>query len=297
MSTTPITAFPLRAPDGAVLTAFRSWPQGRRPRAIVQVAHGMAEHFGRYRRLTQALVGAGYAVYGADHRGHGASAAVHGLGDFGPRGFQALVEDMAALSSVAEAETPNTPLVLLGHSMGSFAAQLYVLEHHRRLAGLVLSGTAATDALAEALASSGQAAGLAGFNTPFAPARTDFDWLSRDVAEVDAYVADPLCGFDLTEASLASVIATTAPARHDPRLARVGRDLPVLVISGELDPVTGPGQAFAETLIGSLRGAGLRRVEHRIWSGGRHEMFNETNRDEVVADLIAWLDLSLPGRA
>jgi alpha-beta hydrolase superfamily lysophospholipase len=250
----------------------------------------MAEHAGRYRRLGEALTGAGYAVYANDHRGHGASAAAHGLGEFGPGGFQSLVDDLAAVSRLAQAETPNTPLILLGHSMGSFAAQLYLLEHHARLRGLVLSGTAAADALAEAMAAAGQAAGPGAMNAAFAPARTDFDWLSRDEAEVDAYIADPLCGFALADAAMASVLRTAGAARHDPRLASVRGDLPVYVISGEHDPVTGPSQAFVDTLLGSWRAAGLGRVEHRVYPGGRHEMFNETTREEATADLIAWLN-------
>ena len=289
MSSLPITAFALPTSDGRHVTAFRSPPSGQ-PRAIVQIAHGMAEHFGRYGRLTRALTAAGYAVYGADHRGHGASAAVHGLGDFGPGGFRSLVDDMAALSRLAQAEQPGAPLILLGHSMGSFAAQLYLLEHHAGLAGLALSGTAAVDAMIEAMVAGGRTPSPTAMNDPFAPARTDFDWLSRDEAEVDAYVADPLCGFPLTEAAMASVFATAGAARRDPRLASVRRDLPIHVISGQFDPVTGPGQAFANALLDTYRGAGLTEIDHHVYPGGRHEMFNEIDRDQVTAELIAWLE-------
>jgi alpha-beta hydrolase superfamily lysophospholipase len=289
MAASPITAFALPTDDGRRLTAFRSAPAGR-PKAIVQIAHGMAEHFGRYGRLTRALTAAGYAVYGADHRGHGASAAVHGLGDFGPGGFQSLVDDMAALSRLARDEQPGVPLILLGHSMGSFAAQLYLLAHHAGLAGLALSGTAAVDAMIEAMAAGGQAPSPTAMNDAFAPARTDFDWLSRDEAEVDAYIADPLCGFPLTEAAMASVLATAGAARRDPRLAAIRPDLPIHVISGQFDPVTGPEQTFANALLDTYRSAGLTRIDHRVYPGGRHEMFNELDRDQVTADLIAWLD-------
>jgi alpha-beta hydrolase superfamily lysophospholipase len=254
----------------------------------------MAEHFGRYRRLTNELTAAGYAVYGADHRGHGASAAAHGLGDFGPGGFQSLVEDMAALSRRARMEQPNMPLILIGHSMGSFAAQLYLLSHGDDLAALVLSGTAAGDKLVKAIAAAGGGGRLESFNAAFEPARTPFDWLSRDPAEVDAYVADPLCGFELTQDSVQSVFQATGGATLDPGLAKAPKDLPVLVISGERDPVTGPGQAFVGALVDRYRAAGLD-VEHRVYPGGRHELFNETNRDEVTADLIAWLDARIWG--
>lgn len=280
--------FRFAADDGAELAAWRLAPEGR-PKAVIQIAHGMAEHMARYERLGQALADAGNAVYASDHRGHGASADIHGLGDFGPRGFPGVVLDMAALSHQARDEHPDTPFVLIGHSMGSFAAQLYLLDHGDDLAALVLSGTAAGDKLVEAIAAAGGGGRLESFNAAFEPARTPFDWLSRDPAEVDAYVADPLCGFELTQASVQSVFQATGGATLDPRLAKAPRDLPVLVISGERDPVTGPGQAFSNALVERYRAAGLD-VEHGVYPGGRHELFNETNRDEVTADLIAWLD-------
>jgi alpha-beta hydrolase superfamily lysophospholipase len=189
---------------------------------------------------------------------------------------------------VAKSEVPNVPLILLGHSMGSFAAQLYILDHGAELAGLVLSGTAAQDLLAESLA--GQPAGLEAFNAAFEPARTPFDWLSRDPAEVDAYVADHLCGFEADAGSMASLFTLGAGARTDGRLANVPKTLPILVISGEVDPVVGPGQAFARALTKSYQAAGLGPVTHHVYPGGRHEMFNETCREAVEDDLIAWLD-------
>jgi alpha-beta hydrolase superfamily lysophospholipase len=276
--------FTFTTADGAQLGAYRALPHGP-PKGVVQLSHGMAEHLGRYERLARSLNAAGYAVYGADHRGHGRSAEVHGLGSFGPGGFQSVVDDMAAVSALARREQPGTPLILLGHSMGSFASQLYLLHYADNLSALVLSGTAAMDELL----ANGPPAGLEAFNAGFEP-RTGFEWLSRDEAEVDAYVADPLCGFALDEASMQSMFGLGVGARSDPRLADVRKFLPVYVISGEVDPVVGPGQTFARALIGSYRAAGLSRIEHRVYPGGRHEMFNETCRDEVEAELIAWLD-------
>jgi alpha-beta hydrolase superfamily lysophospholipase len=156
------------------------------------------------------------------------------------------------------------------------------------LAGLVLSGTAAQVLLVASLA--GRPAGLAALNADFEPARTPFDWLSRDEAEVDAYIADPLCGFEADPGSMASLFTLGAAARTDPRLYRLRGKFPILVISGEVDPVVGPGQAFARALVESYEGAGLGPVTHRVYPGGRHEMFNETCREEVEGDLIAWLD-------
>ncbi len=289
MGSRSIDQFALKAPDGVEIAAYRSVPAGD-IKGVVQIAHGMAEHFKRYRRLADRLTGAGYAVYGNDHRGHGGSAGAHGVGDFGPRGFQAVVDDMAALTKVAKGEAPGKPLVLLGHSMGSFAAQLYLLEHHSDLAALVLTGTAALDKLLETLLASGGPVTLELLNAGFEPGRTKFDWLSRDEAEVDAYIADPLCGFQLPDSAMGSLFALGGGARSDRRLTQVRHELPIYVISGEFDPVVGPDQTFAQALIDSYREAGLTHIEHRIYPGGRHEMFNETCRDQVETELIAWLD-------
>ena len=292
MGSAGIAPFTLTAVDGAAIAAYRSTPTGP-TRGVVQIAHDMSEHFLRYRHLTERLNRAGFAVFGNDHRGHGASAAAFGVGEFGPGGFQAVVDDMAALTAVAKAEFPGLPFVLLGHSMGSFAAQLYLLEHHDDLAALVLAGTAALDELLGALLAGGGPVTLELLNAAFEPGRTSFDWLSRDEAQVDAYVADPFCGFALADEAMASVFQLGASTRADPRLAHVRRDLPIYVISGERDPVVGPDQAFVGALIGSYRQAGLTSLTHRIYPGGRHEMFNETCRDQVEDELVAWLERTL----
>lgn len=292
MSATDITPFTLTADDGAKIAAYRAVPAGE-VRGIVQIAHGLAEHFQRYRRLTGRLVGAGYAVYGEDHRGHGASMGAHGQGDFGPAGFQAVVDDMAALTRLAKSEHLGKPLILLGHSLGSFASQIYLLDHHAELAGLALSGTAALDKSLEAFIARGGPVGLEALNANFEPGRTPFDWLSRDEAEVDAYRNDPLCGFTAPDQTMASVFQLGVGATHDPRLAGVRADLPIYVISGEVDPVAGPGQAFARALIESYQAAGMTAIIHVVYPGGRHEMFNEINREQVEDDLIAWLNANI----
>jgi alpha-beta hydrolase superfamily lysophospholipase len=286
------TQFTLTAADGAAIAAYRSMPSGP-ARAIVQIAHGMSEHYLRYHHLTDRFNDAGFAVFANDHRGHGASATAYGLGEFGPGGFQAVVDDMAALAELAKAEIPGKPFVLLGHSMGSFAAQLFLLEHHRQLSALVLTGTAALDQLLATLLAGGGPVTLELLNAAFEPGRTRFDWLSRDEDQVDAYVADPLCGFALSDAAMGSVFELGAGARLDRRLSDVRPDLPIYVVSGELDPVVGPSQAFARALVDSYRLAGLTHIDHRIYPGGRHEMFNETCRREVEDELVAWLERAL----
>lgn len=283
--------FDVEAADGARLTAF-SWRLEGPPRAVVQIAHGAAEHLKRYDRLARALNAAGYAVVGADHRGHGVNMGLHGQGHFGPRGFAQVIDDMAAVTAAARARHPGLPIVLLGHSLGSFAAQGYLRDHAAELSALVLSGTARLDLMFQdrAAAQARDGGSLRSLNAGFEPARTPFDWLSRDPAEVDAYIADPLCGFDLPPEAFASV--GEAVMGGGPL---TGRPLPVLVISGEVDPVVGPEQRYAHGLVESLEAAGFGPVEHTVYAGGRHEMFNETNRDEVTAHLVGWLNKVFPG--
>jgi alpha-beta hydrolase superfamily lysophospholipase len=191
------------------------------------------------------------------------------------------------VTAAARARDPGAPIVLLGHSLGSFAAQGYLRDHSAQLAALVLSGTARLDLMFEdrAAAQARDSGGLRSLNANFEPGRTPFDWLSRDEAEVDAYIADPMCGFDIAPASMATVgkaVMDGGPLK--------GHPLPILVISGEVDPVVGPGQRYARGLIESLESAGFGPIDHRVYPGGRHEMFNETNREEVTADLIGWLN-------
>ena len=299
----PASEFELRSDDGVALLA-RRWLPDDRPRAVVQIAHGLSEHSARYARLAGALNRAGYAVYANDHRGHGPGAAAGDLGHFGDRGgWRRVVDDLWQMTRLVAAEQPDVPVFLLGHSLGSFLAQEFVAGHSEALAGTIWSGSNGKPPL---IAHAGRliarverqrlgrrafspvihALWFGAFNKAFEPARTAFDWLSRDPREVDAYVADPLCGAPFTT-QLAVDVLDALPVVADPRrLASVRRDFPVYVFSGERDPVgTNIGG-----LVDGLRAAGFTRVTARIYGDARHETLNETNRDEVTADLIAWLD-------
>lgn len=279
------TAFRIQALDGISLAAWR-WPAVR-PRAIVQIAHGMGEHALRYAPLAAKLVAAGFAVYANDHRGHGATApGPEALGDFGKAGFDGVVDDLGVIMAAAREEHPGLPVILLGHSMGSFAAQYFALDRSAEIEGLVLSGSSALDRLAASLADPENVKLDNAFNAAFEPARTPFDWLSRDNAEVDKYLADKLCGFTVNPEGLAAIFAGAARTAA-PTSVRSG--LPILVLSGEDDPLSGK-LALTGLLAQRYRDAGVKDVETQFYPGGRHEMFNETNKDEVVANLIAWLN-------
>jgi alpha-beta hydrolase superfamily lysophospholipase len=280
------TQFSFSAADGTPIAGYR-W-QGDHTRAVVQIAHGMGEHAGRYRRFAACLVAAGYAVYANDHRGHGRTAVgPQALGDFGPQGFAALANDMAALTRRVRLEHAGCPVILFGHSMGSFAAQLYLLDHSSLLGGLILSGSAALDL--RIAARNRMKGGFPGLNAQFEPSRTPFDWLSRDTREVDAYVADPMCGFTLVPASAASMSESSARLADIALLKAVSADLPMYLLTGDSDPVNDNLRWFFP-LMERYRQAGLVDVSCHVYGGARHEMLNETNRDEVTTHLIAWLD-------
>jgi alpha-beta hydrolase superfamily lysophospholipase len=299
----PGSEFELRTGDGQSLLARRWLPEGR-PRASVQIAHGLAEHSARYARLAGALNAAGYAAYANDHRGHGPKAAPADLGHFGDEGgWGKVVGDLWTMNRLIAKEQPGLPIIFLGHSLGSFLGQDFVAEHSDALAGAVFSGS---NGKPPAIATLGRLIARAerlrlgkrgssriidsmwfgAFNKPFAPARTPFDWLSRDAKEVDAYVADPYCGFPFTNQLAIDVLDALPRLLAPARLARIRKDLPIYVFSGERDPVG----ANIKGLIDDLKGAGFTRVTTRIYPDARHETLNETSRDEVTHDLIAWLD-------
>ena len=299
----PASEFELRADDGQSLLA-RRWLPERRPRAIVQIAHGLTEHSRRYARLAAALNAAGYGVYVADMRGHGPSAPAADLGHFAEEGgWDKVVGDLWTLNRLIAAEQPGTPIIFLGHSLGSFLGRGFIAEHSDALAGAALSGSSgkppAIATLGRLIARAERlrlgkrgksdpifAMWFGDFNKPFRPARTAFDWLSRDEREVDAYVADPLCGFPFTTQLAIDVLDALPRVTGRENLARIRKDLPIYVFSGERDPVG----ANIKGLIADLKAAGFTKLTTRIYPGARHETLNETNRDEVMRDLIAWLD-------
>jgi alpha-beta hydrolase superfamily lysophospholipase len=281
----PTTATFVSPTDGTAL-AIRTWGEElSAPRGVVQIAHGIAEHGQRYDRLARALVGAGYVVRAVDHRGHGGSvASADQLGHFD---FEALVADVAAMGASLRDDFSGIPVFLVAHSMGSFAAQTVLLDRSDLYDGVVLSGSTALDVLAGALSSAEGPVGLEAFNAGFEH-RTGYEWLSRDEAEVDAYVADPLSGFDLPDTAVPQLFAGAERLADPAVIGGIRSDLPILVVSGDADPLAGGG-ALVELLGERYREAGLKDVTVTLYPGARHEIFNETNRDAITADVIGWL--------
>ncbi|MEX5353240.1 lysophospholipase [Pseudomonas juntendi] len=304
----PHDAFWLPASEHCSLYVHQ-WLPTTPVKAVVLLAHGMAEHAGRYRRLGHALADAGFALLAPDLRGHGRTAELGCLGLFARHhGWTTVVNDLGLIAQHIGQQFPGTPLFLFGHSMGSYIAQAYLMHHSASLQGAVLSGsnfhppllyrTASLVARAETWRQGplGKSALLdwlsfGSFNKAFKPNRTAFDWLSRDADEVDQYVADPLCGFRCCNQLWVDLLQGLAQISQPKNLAQIDPNLPILVIGGECDPVSA-GKRL-KGLAAALRATGNRHVQLRLYPEARHELLNETNRDEVTADILGWLEQAL----
>ena len=300
--------FDFTDPDGYAVFVYTWEPTGP-AWAVVQVAHGAAEHALRYQRVAEYLNDHGYAVYAPDHPGHGRTAGViEAAGKAGDDGWNAIVRDFAQLTDIIRTERPGLPVFVLGHSMGSIVAQQYIEQCGPGLVGVILSGSWGTlgdttgmmAAVDQAIATQGpdapsmESVGMfASFNQRFA-GETGFEWLSRDPAEVRKYVDDPWSGsFAFSNGMVRDFFVGMEETWRPENEARIPKALPVLILSGDQDPAGGYS-AGTQVLIDRYRALGLPDLTSRFYPGARHEILNGTNRLEVQADILGWLDAHVP---
>ena len=281
-------------------------PSDNNIKGVVQISHGMMDYIGRYQGMADALCKAGFAIAGNDHLGHGDSVATpDDYGFFASKGgYRYVIDDVKKMNDLIRKEIPDVPVVLLGHSMGSFIARLYALDYRDSIDGLIIHGTAgpnpATGAgklLVKILrAIKGErhrskfVCSLAdgGYNKGFDPAEGDGAWLTRDPLMVADRVGNPKNDFIFTLAGYEDLFNFLGNCNSSSWFRQFPKDLPTLVISGKEDPVGGFGKGV-QYVYDNLAKNGAN-VELKFFEGARHELFNETNRDEVFSYLVAWLE-------
>ncbi len=299
------STFTFKDHDGVEIFVYK-WAPESKAKAVLQIAHGMQEYAGRYARPAEVFTSAGYIVYANDERGHGKTApSVDKQGHLGPGGWQSVLKDLLQLTALIKQENPGLPIFLLGHSWGSFMTQAYIEEAGAGLKGAILSGTDGKnpmvgigailakiivklkggDTKAKMLAKMAVDA----LNKPFQPGRTTKDWLSRDEAEVDKYMNDPYCGAAFPNSFYLEIILVQKNAWKKENEKNVPTTLPIYLIAGSDDPV-GHQTKGIQALASRYQANGVKDVVCKFYPGARHEIFNETNRDEVYKDVVAWLD-------
>jgi alpha-beta hydrolase superfamily lysophospholipase len=303
-----MSEFTFLSSDGKSRICCREYRPEGEAKGIVQIAHGVAEHIARYDDFARYLAENGYIVVGNDHLGHGKSAASEAeLGHFSDSGgWEKVVADMRKLHDRTASRFPGRPYFMLGHSLGSFLVRTYIIRTSKGLDGVILS---ATGEPSRASLISGRLAvrwesrrngvtykskmldqsAYGKYNSRITNPRTKFDWLCRDDAVVEAYMADPLCG-EMSSAGLFRDMLDGIDFITRPRnLARMKKELPVYFLSGDCDPLGEYGEGVIRTYKRYLR-AGMTNVTMKLYHGARHEILNELNHGEVYADILEWLE-------
>lgn len=299
--------YKLKGYEGVSLHVYKWVPENADIKGIVQIAHGMAEHGARYRYFAEKLCDNGYIVYANDHRGHGKTAEkTEELGYLGQGdGFSSMVQDLYEVNKFITQDKGEVPLILFGHSMGSFISQRYIQLYGDTVDKVVLCGSnGPVNFMADiGILISGLQMKVKGpkaksplmdklsfgnYNNHFKPTRTPSDWLSSDEKEVQKYIDDPYCGFICTTSFYHSLLKGLKVRQKKENINKVPKELPILLISGSEDPV-GEFSQGVKRLYNLYVQAGIKNIEINLYEKGRHEILNEVNKDEVIEDIITWL--------
>lgn len=303
------TTFRFPSCDGQHQIFARQWlPLEGQPKAVVQIVHGVSEYIDRYAAVARFLADHGFVVVGGDHLGHGRTAS--GPEEYGfftsQKGWHTVAGDVRRLRTLTGQKYPDLPYFLLGHSMGSFLTRTYLIDWPGTLTGAILSGTGqeAPFMIKAGWHLSNLVSKLSGprahsklvenlsfgaYNKQFSPSRTRADWISRDEAVVDAYIADPLCSFLPTAGMFRDMMEGLRYIANKTNLSKMDPTTPVYFFSGDKDPVGGNG-AGVRKVADFFRNAGTEDLTVTLYPDGRHEMMNEINRQQVFADLLNWLE-------
>lgn len=282
-----------------------------KPRAVIQIVHGIAEHINRYDDFMLFLANNGFAVAGDDHLGHGQSVTKpEELGFFDEEnGWDRVVADVGTLREMMHGEFPNVPYIFFGHSMGSFLTRTYIIQNPEKYDAAIISGTGhQTKALVFAGLAMGNAVvklhgpradgkmlndiAFGTYNKKIDFPMTDFDWLSRDYENVKKYIADPMCGFVCKASLYRDMLTGVKFVTDQSNIDKMSKEQPIYFMSGDSDPVGDYGKGVDRAYKAFCK-AGLHDVMIRLYPGGRHEMLNETNKDQVYQDILNWLNEKL----
>ena len=306
------TEYKIKTSDDKEIHVYEWIPEDEQNiKAVVQIAHGMAEHAARYEDFALFLNKHNYAVFANDHKGHGKTAGVlENLGYFADKnGFQQVVDDMRSLTNKINERFPGKPVFLSGHSMGSFLSRYYSIGDSSKLKGLILSGTAGHPGILGKLGKIISSIIIAfygrksqtplmtklsfgAYNNAFKPNRTEYDWLSRDNNQVDKYVNDLFCGTVFTAGFYKDLLGGLLYINDQTEINKTSPELPVYLIAGDKDPVSENGKGMAK-VYEKYKKAGIKDVEIKLYPDARHEVLNETNKDEVYNDILNWLEKHL----
>lgn len=274
---------------------------------IIQISHGMSEEAGRYKRFANYLTDNGYIVYINDHRGHGKSAEnINRIGILAQKdGIHCIVKDLNKLTKIIKTENNGLPIFLFSHSMGSFAAQKYIIDYSEDIDGVILSGTNGLHGIEvdlgflvakvmskiqgrEKKAYLIDKLAFGGFNKKFKPNKSEFDWLSRDFKEVEKYIENEYCGVVFSNGYFYDLFKLFKEIRNTNNLKKINSKLPIYIFAGDKDPVGKFGKGVTK-LYDNYKKVGIENVEYKLYKDGRHEMLNEINREEVMKNTLNWL--------